>query len=130
MVYGGKRDGAFIEPAVILVSKDADVAKDMEIFGPVFPIIGFDTFDEAVQIANQTSYGLASGVMTNDINKAMKFAMKVQAGTCVINGSGNYRSVHQPFGGYKHSGIGREGTTHTLSEVTQEKTVAMRYTQK
>lgn len=130
LVYGGKRDGAFIEPAVILVSKDSDVAKDMEIFGPVFPIIGFDTFDEAVQIANQTSYGLASGVMTNDINKAMKFAMKVQAGTCVINGSGNYRSVHQPFGGYKHSGIGREGTTHTLSEVTQEKTVAMRYTQK
>ena len=126
LLYGGKQDGAFVEPTIIEVTKDNDVAKDLEIFGPVFPIIGFDTFDEAVEIANQTSYGLASAVMTNDINKAMKFAKKVQAGTCVINGSGNYRSVHQPFGGYKHSGIGREGTSHTLYEVTQEKTISIR----
>ena len=127
LLYGGKRNGSFIEPTVISVTKDMDVAKDMEVFGPLFPIIGFDTFEEAVEIANQTSYGLASGVMTNDINKAMKFAMQVQAGTCVINSSGNYRSVHQPFGGYKHSGIGREGTTHTLYEVTQEKTIAIKH---
>lgn len=127
LLYGGKRNGSFVEPTVIAVTKDMDVAKDLEVFGPLFPIIGFDSFDEAVEIANQTSYGLASGVMTNDINKAMKFAMKVQAGTCVINSSGNYRSVHQPFGGYKHSGIGREGTTHTLYEVTQEKTIAIKH---
>ncbi len=126
LLYGGKRNGAFVDPTIIEVTKENDVAKDLEIFGPVFPIIGFDTFEEAVEIANQTSYGLASAVMTNDINKAMKFATAVQAGTCVINGSGNYRSVHQPFGGYKHSGIGREGTSHTLYEVTQEKTIAIR----
>lgn len=126
LLYGGKRNGAFVAPTIIEVTKENDVAKDLEIFGPVFPIIGFDTFEEAVEIANQTSYGLASAVMTNDINKAMKFATAVQAGTCVINGSGNYRSVHQPFGGYKHSGIGREGTSHTLYEVTQEKTIAIR----
>ena len=127
LLYGGKRNGTFIEPTVIAVTKDMDVAKDLEVFGPLFPIIGFDSFEEAVEIANQTSYGLASGVMTNNINKAMKFAMQVQAGTCVINSSGNYRSVHQPFGGYKHSGIGREGTTHTLYEVTQEKTIAIKH---
>ena len=98
LLYGGKRNGAFVDPTIIEVTKENDVAKDLEIFGPVFPIIGFDTFEEAVEIANQTSYGLASAVMTNDINKAMKFATAVQAGTCVINGSGNYRSVHQPFG--------------------------------
>ncbi len=130
LVYGGERNGAFVSPTVLEVSRDSDIAKDLEVFGPVFPVIGFDTFEEAVEIANQTSYGLASGVLTNDINKAMKFAMKVEAGTCVINSSGNYRSVHQPFGGYKHSGLGREGTSHTLYEVTQEKTVAIRYTQR
>lgn len=126
-VLGGERQGAFY-PATVLtdVTADMDVAKDLEIFGAVFPIIGFDTFDEAVAVSNQTCYGLASGVMTNDSKKAIKFAKAIKAGTCVINGNGNYRSVHQPFGGYKYSGIGREGTTQTLYEVTQEKTIVMK----
>lgn len=126
LLYGGKRNGTFVEPTVIEVDRNAEVAVDMEIFGPVFPIIGFDTFEEAVEIANQTSFGLASGVITQDINLAMQFANRVQAGTCVINSSGNYRSVHQPFGGYKQTGIGREGTSHTLYEVTQEKSIVIK----
>ena len=126
-ILGGTRNGAFVSPTVLVdVTPDMDVAKDMEIFGPVFPIIGFDTFEQAVEIANQTSYGLASGVITQDINTAMKFAKAVQAGTCVVNSSGNYRSAHQPFGGYKDTGIGREGTMHTLYEVTQEKTIVLK----
>lgn len=126
-VLGNKADGALLYPTVLTdVTPDMDVAKDLEIFGPVFPIIGFDTFEEAVAIANQTSYGLASGVITDNINTALKFAKAVEAGTCVINSSGNYRSVHQPFGGYKDTGLGREGTTHTLYEVTQEKTIVLK----
>lgn len=126
-VLGGKRCGTVVEPTVLTgVTPDMAVAKDMEIFGPVFPIIGFDTFDEAVAIANQTSYGLASGVITNDINTAMKFAKAVEAGTCVVNSSGNYRSVHQPFGGIKATGIGREGTIQTLYEMTQEKSIVLK----
>ena len=126
-ILGGTSEGAFVAPTVLVdVSPDMDVAKDMEIFAPVFPIIGFDTFEEAVQIANQTSYGLASGVITQDINVAMKFAARVEAGTCVINSSGNYRSVHQPFGGVKSTGIGREGTIQTLYEMTQEKSIVMK----
>lgn len=127
IALGGKRNGPFVEPTVLTgVTKDMAVAKEMEIFGPVFPIIGFDTFDEAVEIANQTPYGLASGVITNDINTAMKFAKAVEAGTCVINSSGNYRSVHQPFGGIKATGIGREGTISTLYEFTNEKSIVMK----
>lgn len=126
-VLGGKRNGAFF-PATVLVdiTRNMDVMKDLEIFAPVFPIVGFNTFDEAVGIANSTCYGLASGVMTSDMKKAMNFAKAIKAGTCVIGGTSNYRSVHQPFGGYKHSGIGREGTGQTLFEVTQEKTVVMK----
>ena len=126
VLYGGTSHGAFVDPTVIEVTKDMDVAKDMEIFGPVFPIMGFDTFEQAVEISNQTMYGLASGVITQNINTAIQFANAVQAGTCVINSSGNYRSVHQPFGGYKQTGIGREGTSHTLYEVTQEKTIVIK----
>ena len=68
----------------------------------------------------------ASTVMPKDMKTAMKFATSVKAGTCVINGTGDYRSVHQAFGGYKHSGLGREGTSTTLREVTQEKNIAMK----
>ncbi|MDD4772142.1 MAG: aldehyde dehydrogenase family protein [Eubacteriales bacterium] len=127
IVYGGQRNGAFITPCVIDgVTAEMDVANNMEIFGPVFPIIGFGSFDEAVQVANQTCYGLASGVMTSDMKCAMKFAKAVKAGTCVINGNGNYRSMQQPFGGYKNTGIGREGTLDTLLEFTQQKTIVLK----
>lgn len=127
IVYGGQRDGAFITPCVIdRVMADMEVACDMEIFAPVFPIIGFNSFDEAVSIANQTSYGLASGVMSGNIKRAMKFAKAIKAGTCVINGNGNYRSMQQPFGGYKYTGVGREGTADTLAEFTQQKTIVLK----
>ncbi len=126
-ILGGKSDGAFFPPTVLVdVTPEMAVAKDLEIFAATFPIIGFDGFDEAVAISNQTSFGLASGVITKDYQKALRFAKAVKAGTCVIGSSGNYRSVHQPFGGYKHSGIGREGTLQTLAEMTQEKTIVLK----
>lgn len=127
IVYGGERNGAFLTPCIIDgVTPEMSVAQNMELFSPVFPIIGFDTFDEAVAIANNTVYGLASAVMTSNMNTAMRFAKKVKAGTCVINSSGNYRSMQQPFGGYKRSGIGREGTADTLAEFSQQKTVVIK----
>lgn len=128
LAFGGKRfDHTFIEPTVLTdVTKDMDVAGDMEIFGPVFPIIGFDTMEEALEIANHCSFGLSSGVMTKDMSVALKVATKIEAGTCVINGCGNYRSAHLPFGGYKMTGIGREGVTETLDEYTQIKNIAFK----
>lgn len=127
IVYGGEVSGALFTPCIMTdITPDMEIAKDMEIFAPVFPIIGFDTFEEAVEIANGTSYGLASAVITQNINTAMKFASSVKAGTCVVNGSGNYRSMQQPFGGYKMSGMGREGTADTLAEFSQQKTIVLK----
>ena len=126
LLLGGKRKGAFVEPTVIKTPKSADIAKDMECFGPVWPLIPFDTLDEAVEIANNTIFGLSSGVITSDIRVAMKVANRVESGSCVIGGSGNYRLAHQPFGGYKYSGVGREGAVSTLDEVTQQKTIAFK----
>ncbi len=126
-VLGGKRDGTFYPPTVLSdVTIDMDVATDLEIFGPVFPIIGFDTEEEAVRIANATKYGLSSGLMCNDIRKAIRVASQIQAGACVINGSGNYRMMHQPYGGTKMTGMGREGTACTLREFTKDKTIALK----
>lgn len=127
-VYGGKRyNKTFFEPTVLIdVTPEMDVAKDMEIFGPVFPIIGFDTMEEAVAIANNTQYGLCAGVITADINKGLKTMSMLENGTVVLNGSGFYRQIDQQFGGYKKSGIGREGISCTLEEMTQVKTYVLK----
>ena len=102
------------------------IAKEMEVFGPVFPVIPFEDADEAIEIANQIPYGLSSGVMTNDTGIALKVAMNIEAGTCVINGCGNYRTCYHAFGGYKMTGIGREGCGYTLDEFTQVKSIALK----
>ena len=127
LAYGGMREGARIEPTVLLdVSKDMDIASNMEIFGPVFPLIPFDTEDEAVEIANNSVYGLSSGLMTKDMNRAFRVGRKLKAGAAVVNGSGGYRHLDQPFGGYKQSGIGREGLSISLEEFSYIKVYAMK----
>lgn len=126
--YGGNRyNTTFFEPTVLTgVTPDMDIASTMEVFGPVFPIIGFDTMEEAIEIANAAPFGLSSGVMTQDFSTALTVATQMEAGTCVINGCGNYRSAHLAFGGYKMTGLGREGATHTLDEYTQTKSIALK----
>lgn len=122
-VLGGKRyDRVYFQPTVLThVTKDMDIAKDLEIFGPVFPIIPFDTQEEALQIANQSCYGLMGAVFSQNLRTAMTMASKMQCGGVVINGASDFRSSEMPFGGYKNSGIGREGILHTLEEMMQEK---------
>jgi len=124
---GGTREGAYVMPTVLTnVTPEMDVANHMEIFGPVFPIIGFDTMEEAIEIANNTPFGLQGGVMSADTKRALHVATKLECGAVVINGSGNYRGAHQPFGGYKQSGLGREGVVTTLAEMSQAKTISFK----
>ncbi len=125
--YGGKREGARIYPTILTdVNKNMDIAKDLEVFGPVLPIIGFDTEDEAIEIINNSTYGLSSGILTKDLEKAFRIAQSIESGATVINGTGHYRHYDQPFGGFKYSGIGREGISATLEECSQEKTFILK----
>ena len=127
LVYGGKRNGAFYEPTVLTdCTKDMPVMKDMEIFGPVVPICGFDDIDEAVKIANQSSFGLCGNIFSENMNTAFKVAKKLECGGAVINGASFYRSFEMPFGGYKSSGIGNEGVMTTLKEVSHTKTIVLK----
>lgn len=132
VMYGGRRDGAFYEPTVLVdVTPDMDIAKDMEVFGPVFPIIGFDTLDEAIEIAEGSSYGLSAGIITNDFQDAMKTAATLRSGMVAVNGSGGFRAQELPFGGGKKmSGNSRECLSSVLEEVTQEKSIIFRYAMK
>lgn len=132
LVYGGHRKGAFYEPTVLVdVTPDMDIAKDMEVFGPVFPIIGFDTLEEAIEIAENSNYGLSSGVITENLKDAMMVAGALRAGMVAVNGSGGFRAQELPFGGGKKmSGNSRECLSSVLEEVTQEKSVIFRYAMK
>ena len=127
IILGGKRNGAFYEPTVIAdVPKTADVAIDMEIFGPGVPITGFDTIDEAVEIANASKFGLCGCIFTADMKTAWQTAARLECGGVVINGASFFRSFEMPFGGYKYSGIGTEGAMSTFDEVTLTKTIVLK----
>ncbi|MFV0527448.1 MAG: aldehyde dehydrogenase family protein [Lachnospiraceae bacterium] len=127
--YGGKRDGAFYDPTVLVnVTSEMDIARNMEVFGPVWPIIGFDTVEEGIALANLTDYGLSSGVFTKDIKLAFRCSREIEAGYVTINGSGGFRAAELPFGGGKKlSGNSRESMLTVMSEVTQKKAVVLRY---
>ncbi len=127
VVYGGRRSGAYYEPTIITdVTKTMSVMKDMEIFGPVIPVLGFDDIDEAIEIANQSSYGLCSCIITENMKTAFKVASSLEVGGAIINGASFYRSAEMPFGGWKHSGIGNEGITTTLQEMSRIKTIVLK----
>ena len=80
LAIGGERERATIKPAVLWdVKAEMDVATDMEIFGPAFPVIPFDTEEEAIAIANRSHFGLSSGILTQDLKRAMRMAPKIQA---------------------------------------------------
>ena len=127
VILGGKRDGAFIEPTVIAdVPATADVASDMEIFGPVVPIITFKDVDEAIEIANSSKFGLCGCVFTEDMKTAVKVCNALECGGTVINGASFFRSFEMPFGGYKYSGVGTEGVLSTFDEMTHTKSIVLK----
>jgi aldehyde dehydrogenase (NAD+) len=118
----GAHGGRFVAPTIFTgVHNQMRIARE-EIFGPVLAIIPFDTEEQAFEIANDTPYGLAAGVWTSDIGRALRASERLQAGTIWIN---TYRTggPSTPFGGYKRSGLGREGGTEALKEWVNTKTV-------
>ena len=127
IILGGTRNGAFYDPTILDgVTKTMAVAKDMEIFGPVISIIGFDDINEAVKIANQSSFGLCGCIISRNMNNALKIANQLECGGVIINGASFFRSFEMPFGGWKHSGIGNEGVMSTLKEMSRTKTVILK----
>lgn len=128
LTLGGHRfHENYFEPTILTdVTRDMDIARDMEVFGPVVPVIAYDLDDEAIEIANQSKFGLSGGVIGRDIRAAAGMAMRLQSGTAVVNGCGDYRNLHTPFGGRKMSGIGTEGLLHSLEEMMNTKVIAIR----
>lgn len=128
-VLGGKAatapecgDGWFVEPTIFAdVTSTMRIARE-EVFGPVLSVLRFDDEAQAVAIANDTQYGLAAGIWTRDLTRALRVEKQLRAGTVWVN---TYRalSVMVPFGGFKRSGIGRENGAEAIKEYLEQKTV-------
>jgi 5-carboxymethyl-2-hydroxymuconic-semialdehyde dehydrogenase len=127
LVAGGGRpegfpEGNFVQPTVFAdVAPDARIFQE-EIFGPVVAITPFDTDEEALELANNTKYGLAAYIWTNDLKRSHNFAQNVEAGMVWLN-SNNVRDLRTPFGGVKASGLGHEGGYRSIDFYTDQQAV-------
>ncbi|WP_436491926.1 aldehyde dehydrogenase family protein [Actinokineospora sp. HUAS TT18] len=125
VIGGSKVDGVgnFVQPTIFAdVDNTAELAQD-EIFGPVLAVVPFGDEDEAIRLANATEYGLGAGIYTTDNRRAFRVARALRAGTVGINGF--QVEPHLPFGGFKQSGLGREGGRSAFEAYTELKTVLM-----
>jgi len=121
LMVGGQRRQAFVEPTVLTdVPTDVELLKE-ETFGPVAPLVAFNDLNEAIEMANDSPYGLQASVFTQDISRAFDVAYRLEVGGVIINWSSALRVESLPFGGIKMSGIGREGLLDTINEMTEQK---------
>jgi acyl-CoA reductase-like NAD-dependent aldehyde dehydrogenase len=126
VVVGGGRAGAMLEATVVEhVPHDARLSAE-EAFGPVMVLEPFTTFDEALQLANDSDYGLQAGVFTHDLRHAMRAWDELEVGGVVIGDVPSFRVDNMPYGGVKGSGAGREGVRWAMSDMTEERLLVMR----
>ncbi len=129
MLAGGGRPanlerGYYVQPTVFADVDNRSRLAQEEIFGPVTAVMPFEDEEEAIALANDTSYGLVGGLWTSDVGRAHRVAARIEAGLVSVN---TFRPVHYmlPYGGYKLSGIGRENGFEALREFTETKTIVI-----
>jgi len=125
VVTGGQRQGAVLAPTIV-----ADVAPSMriscdELFGPAVGVTPVDSLDEALGLANDSRYGLSAGIFTANIKDALRFAREADSGNVHINWTPLWRADFMPYGGFKGSGLGKEGPRYAIEEMTELKTVVI-----
>ena len=124
LLLGGGRTDCIIEPTIL---DNVDMSMEVvayETFGPVAPILRVDGLDEAIEVANNTQYGLQAGVFTENVHSALRCANEIEAGTVYVNKAPNYRVDSMPFGGFKSSGVGKEGIKYAIEDMCRTKLIA------
>ena len=125
LLGGGEREGAVLTPSVLVdVTPEMKVSAD-EVFGPTVGLTPVDSVDEAIELANQTNYGLSAAIFTENLDNAMRFAREVDSGNLHINWGSQWRADLMPYGGLKDSGFGKEGPKYAVQEMTETKMVVM-----
>ena len=125
VVMGGECEGTMFQPTVLVdTAPDMEVNRE-EIFAPVITVTPYDDFDEAIAMANDTDYGLQSGVFTNNMNRIMRAFDEVEVGGLQVNDVSTFRVDQMPYGGVKGSGVGREGPRFVIEEMTEMKLMVL-----
>ncbi|TCT04997.1 aldehyde dehydrogenase family protein [Aquabacter spiritensis] len=125
VLCGGGRTRSVVEPTLL-----EDVARgmkvvDREVFGPLVSLVPFDSLDAAIDLANASPYGLAAGVFTRDMSRALSAARHLRFGAVHLNEASSARSDAMPFGGVKDSGFGREGPRYAIAEMSEERLITL-----
>ncbi len=128
LVTGGKRQGALYEPTIVADVKPSMRISCDELFGPAVAVTPFTDIDEAIALANDTNYGLAAGIFTENLEWAWKFAREVHSGNLHVNWGPQWRADLMPYGGLKESGFGKEGPRYAVEEMTELKMVVFHLT--
>ncbi len=123
IITGGRREGRILTPTVLTDMKPDMKIVCLEAFAPVVSIVRFEKFDEAIEMVNNSIYGLQAGVYTQDITNAFKAIKRLKVGGVMINEIPTFRAEHMPYGGVKESGLGREGLRFAIEEMTDIKMV-------
>jgi acyl-CoA reductase-like NAD-dependent aldehyde dehydrogenase len=123
VLAGGDRSGAVVEPAVVADVDPASSLSRDELFGPAVAVTPVEGIEEAIALANDSSYGLGAGIFTSNVTNALRFAREVDCGSIQINWTPLWRADLMPYGGLKGSGIGKEGPRYAIEEMTELKTV-------
>jgi aldehyde dehydrogenase (NAD+) len=126
ILLGGKRNGALLEPTILVdVPRNADMVVN-ESFGPLAPIMRFKDIDDAISLSNSTAYGLSAGVVTKNMEYAIRFIKELKVGTVNVNEVPGYRIESSPFGGIKDSGLGiKEGVIEAMKCFSFVKTYSL-----
>lgn len=119
VLCGGGRRGKLIEPTVLTDVSHNTRAWQEELFGPVTILEPFDTLDEAIELVNESRYGLQAGIFTNDLSATMRAFERLEVGGVIVNDVPTFRADNMPYGGVKDSGLGREGVRYAMKEMTE-----------
>jgi len=120
-LLGGQRESNVVWPTVLAKVPTAMKVNALEVFGPVVVIYPYDVFDQAIEMVNDSVYGLQAGIFTRDVNRILQAFAQIDVGGVIVNDSPMLRVDNMPFGGVKNSGFGREGVKYTMQEMTEPK---------
>jgi len=125
IALGGRTVGALFHPTILTDTKPDMSVECQEVFAPVVTVSVYDGFDEAIRRANDTDFGLQSGVFTQNVNRVMKAFEALEVGGLIVNDVSTFRLDHMPYGGVRGSGMGREGPRYAIEEMTEMKLMVL-----
>jgi aldehyde dehydrogenase (NAD+) len=125
VLTGGTRDGRTVAPTVLADVPAGTRISEEEVFGPVLSVARFTDLDEAFDIVNSSKYGLQAGIFTTDVRAAFRAHRDLEVGGVIVGDVPTFRADQMPYGGWKESGVGREGLKSAMNDLTEERVLVL-----